>query len=191
MPVVATGAARLTGDNMNREQWLAAFATAARPTIARSLTNGGDEEAAIRLSCGFAPTGNRKRSDAAVVPPTASEDFTAEIFISPTVDDAEVVARHIIPLLAIAQAGNWRNQAPAVAAPLTELPTWAAPILANLGAYPHARLNITRAPKQSTRLIKVACAADGYIARVSRTTLATLGAPICPACLNALVEEAR
>ena len=176
---------------MNREQWLAAFANAARPHISRSLTNGGDEEAAIRLSCGFAPTTNRKRSDAAVVPPTASEDFTAEVFISPTIDAAETVAKHIIPLLAIAQAGNWRNQAPAVAAPLTELPTWAASILANLGAYPHARLNITRAPKQSTRLIKVACAADGYIARVSRTTLATLGAPICPACLNALTEEAR
>lgn len=171
---------------MNREQWLAAFANAARPHIARSIANGGDEEPAIRLSCGFAPTTNRKRSDAAVVPPTASEDFTAEVFISPTIDQADAVARHIIPLLAIAQAGNWRNQAPAVAAPLAELPAFAQPILERLGAYPHARLNITRAPKQTTRLIKVHCVADGYIARVSRTTLITLGAPICPACRNAL-----
>ena len=186
VPVVATGAARLTGDNMNREQWLAAFATAARPHINRSLSSF-DEEAAIRLSCGFAPITNRKRSNAAVVPPTSSEDFTAEIFISPTVDDAAIVARHIIPLLAIAQAGNWRNQAPSVAAPLAELPIWAGSILANLGDYPHARLNITTAPKQTTRLIKVLCAADGYIARVSRTTIITLGTPICPACRNSLV----
>ena len=173
---------------MNREQWLAAFANAARPHISRSLINGGDEEAAIRLSCGFAPTTNRKRSDAAVVPPTASEDFTAEVFISPTIDQADTVAKHIIPLLAIAQAGNWRNQAPSVAAPLAELPHWAGSILANLGAYPHARLNITRAPKQTTRLIKVACPNCGYIARVSRTNLVAYGAPICPACHVNFVE---
>ena len=176
---------------MNREQWLAAFATAARPHISRHLTNGGDEEAAIRLSCGFAPTTNRKRSDAAVVPPTASEDFTAEVFISPTIDQADAVARHIIPLLAIAQAGNWRTAAPSVAKPLEALPSWVAPILASLGNYPHAKISITQAPKQSTRLIKVACLNDGYIARVSRTTLATLGAPICPACNQSLTEEAR
>lgn len=172
----------------NREQWLAAFASAARPHIANRLRNGGDEEAAIRLSCGFAPTGNRKRSDAAVVPPTASEDFTAEVFISPTIDDAAVVARHIIPLLEIAQAGNWRSQAPAVAAPLSEVPAFAVSILNQLGAYPHARLNIQRAPKQTTRLIKVACPNCTYIARVSRTTLATYGAPICPACSVQFVE---
>lgn len=176
---------------MNREQWLAAFANAARPHIASTIANRGDEEAAIRLSCGFAPTTNRKRSDAAVVPPIASEDFTAEVFISPTIDQGDAVARHIIPLLAVAQSGNWRSAAPSVARPLDSLPAWASEILNRLGAYPHAKISIAAAPKQTTRLIKVSCAADGYIARVSRTTLATLGAPICPACLNALVEESR
>jgi len=39
------------------------------------------------------------------------------------------------------------------------------------------------------RLRKVECINDGYIARVSRTTIITLGAPICPVCRTAMTEE--
>jgi hypothetical protein len=60
--------------------------------------------------------------------------------------------------------------------------------LQNLGSYPHAKIELAEAPKQSTRLIKVACLNDNYIARVSRSTLNNLGAPICPACNQSLVE---
>jgi hypothetical protein len=189
--VVATGAARLEGKTMrNREQWLAAFASAAKPSIARNISGGGDEEAAIRLSCGFPPKTGRKAAVAAVVPPTASQDFTAEIFISPTVDAASKVAAAIIPLLQIAQSGNWRNAAPAVAKPLDTLPQWALPILERLGSYPHAALEIAAAPKQTTRLVKVECLNTNhqYIARISNSTLENLGAPICPACLVPMVR---
>jgi hypothetical protein len=88
----------------------------------------------------------------------------------------------------VAQAGNWRSAAPSVAQPLAELPNWAISILESLGEYPHAKIEITAAPKQSTRLIKVACLNDNYIARVSRSTLDNLGAPICPACRLNMVE---
>jgi hypothetical protein len=172
----------------NREQWLAAFATAARRPISATISNGGDEESAIRLSCGFPPKVGRKASTAAIVPPTASQDFTAEIFVSPTVDQATEVAKAIIPLLRVAQTGNWRSMAPSVAQPLAELPTWANSILESLGEYPHAALEIAPTIKQTTRLIKVACLNDNYIARVSRATLENLGAPICPACRLNMVE---
>jgi hypothetical protein len=168
----------------NREQWLAALAIAARPHIAGRLNNA--EEAAIRLSCGFPPKTGRKAAEAAIVPPTASEDFTAEIFISPTVDDAQRVARLVLPLLAMAHGSQWRNAAPQVAPELGSLPSWAVDTLATLGAYPHARLEVEVAPKQSTRLIRAACERDSYIVRVSRATLDRLGAPICPACLNTM-----
>jgi len=46
------------------------------------------------------------------------------------------------------------------------------------------------APKQTTRLKKVFCEVDQYIARISRSTLITYGAPICPAC-NQSMKEAR
>jgi hypothetical protein len=174
----------------NREQWLAAFASAAKPSIARNISGGGDEEAAIRLSCGFPPKTGRKAALAAVVPPTASQDFTAEIFVSPTVDDAATVAKSIIPLLQVAQAGNWRNAAPTVAKPLDTIPQWATAILERLGSYPHAALEIAAAPKQTTRLVKVECLNTNhqYIARVSNSTLVQFGAPICPACLVPMVR---
>lgn len=43
-------------------------------------------------------------------------------------------------------------------------------------------------PKQSTRLRKVFCEIDGYIARISRSTLITHGSPICPTCNQAMKE---
>jgi len=66
----------------NREQWLANLAIAVRPHIASTIQGGGDEESAIRLSCGFPPKSGRKAVGASIVPPTASADFTAEIFVS-------------------------------------------------------------------------------------------------------------
>lgn len=173
----------------NREQWLANLAIAVRPHIASTIQGGGDEESAIRLSCGFPPKSGRKAVNASIVPPTASADFTAEVFVSPVIDDAETVARLVLPLLKVAQIGNWRSiPATTTAKPLESLPSWVEPILANLGAYPHAKIELAEAPKQSTRLIKVACLNDNYIARVSRSTLVNLGAPICPACNQSLVE---
>jgi hypothetical protein len=53
----------------NRESWLADFATAAKPHLTASLSGlGGNEEAVIRLSCGFTPKTGRKAADAAIVP---------------------------------------------------------------------------------------------------------------------------
>jgi hypothetical protein len=174
----------------NREQWLAAFATAARRPIASTIQGGGEEESAIRLSCGFPPKTGRKTATAAIVPPTASQDFTAEIFVAPTVDQASEVAKAIIPLLRVAQTGNWRSAAPSVAQPLAELPNWAISILESLGEYPHAKIEIAAATKQTTRLIKVECLNTNhqYIARISNSTLENLGAPICPACLVPMVR---
>ena len=42
--------------------------------------------------------------------------------------------------------------------------------------------------KQTTRLKKVICEVDNYIARISRSTLITYGSPICPACNQAMKE---
>jgi hypothetical protein len=44
------------------------------------------------------------------------------------------------------------------------------------------------ATKQTTRLRKVLCEVDGYIARISRSTLITYGSPICPACNQSMKE---
>jgi hypothetical protein len=181
----------------NRESWLAAFATAAKPHLTAGLPLGGNEEATIRLSCGFPPKTGRTAAPAAIVPPAASDDFTAEVFISPVIDSTDAVAKAILPLLKLAHIGNWRNSAPAVAKPLETLPSWALDVLANLGAYPHAAIEIAAAPKQSTRLNKAVCYGDlmngeqhdAYIVRISRATAANYGTPLCPICGSSLRLE--
>jgi hypothetical protein len=183
---------------LNREQWLNQLAAKARPSITRWLEAGGDEESALRISCGYAP--NRRTSTAAVlIPPMASEDFTAEAFISPALSDKHEVAAALLPLLVAAYAGDWRKGATyrnglnACGLNAATLPRWAAEAVASMPAYPHASVDLEAMPKQTTRLIKVACYGDlmngeahaAYIVRLSRATL-ELGAPICPICSDSL-----
>ena len=77
----------------NRESWLADFATAAKPYLTQGLALGGNEEAVIRLSCGFTPNTGRKAADAAIVPPASSDDFIAEIFVKTICISAKVHAK--------------------------------------------------------------------------------------------------
>jgi hypothetical protein len=43
-------------------------------------------------------------------------------------------------------------------------------------------------PKQTTRLKKVLCPRDLYIARITRSTIITHGTPICPSCNEPMIE---
>ena len=175
-----------------REQWLATLASRSATLVARYIADGGDEEPTIRLSCGFPPAQGRKTLVADILPPSASEDYTAEIFISPEIDDPEQVARLVIPLLVVAHSGDYKRGArfreacSRLGLNDAETPEWLKSRLNAIGAYPHAQVTLTPKPKQTTRLIRVVCDRDThespYIARVSRTTLDAFGAPICPAC---------
>jgi hypothetical protein len=188
----------MTATLTNREAWLNQFAAAARPSITRWLELGGDEESALRISCGYAP--NRRTTTAAVlIPPMASEDFTAEAFISPAISDKSEVAAALLPLLVAAYAGDWRkgatyrNGLQRCGLNASTMPRWAADIVEAMPAYPHAKVELDSMPKQTTRLLKAACHGDlmngeahaPYIVRLSRATY-VLGAPICPLCSSDL-----
>ena len=43
--------------------------------------------------------------------------------------------------------------------------------------------------KHTSRIRKVICIPDNYIARVSKATMLRYGTPICPACRNSMVES--
>jgi hypothetical protein len=177
----------------NREQWLAKLAAMALPKIAAQLEMA-DEEPAVKLSCGFpAQQGARKKIGAQLIPPAASDDFNAEIFISPEIAESEAVAKLVLPLLAAATTGDFKRGA-AYRSALSRtrlngerLPEWAASIVAKMPAYPHAAITLPDRKKQSTRLIKVACTRDNYIVRASRSTVEAMGCPICPACNSEMV----
>jgi len=191
---------------MNREQWLNELANQALPVIARTLDSYAqfrEEESAVRLSCGFpAQQGKRNKVAACIVPPTASDDFSGEIFVSPTISQGNEVALAVLPLLCATVTGDYRKGAAYREAlkrnrlNAASLPAWAAAIVSTLPAYPHAAITLQPQDKQTTRLLKVACLGDlmngeqhaAYIVRISRTTLANYGSPICPLCGAALAE---
>lgn len=68
-----------------------------------------------------------------------------------------------------------------------------ADIAAQLGAYPHKAVTLAEVdaqPKQTTRMLKVECGADGYTVRMTRKWLDELGAPTCP-CGERMVEVVK
>ena len=176
---------------MNREQWLTDLATSAIPAIS-AILEYSDEEPSVKLSCGFpAKQGKRKPISAQLVPPTASDDFNAEIFVSPTISDRAEVIESVLPLLVAVVTGdfkqgqNWRN---AVNRALSDS-SLEERLNATLPDYPHSALSLPENRKQTTRLIKASCDPCAYIVRVSRSTLDRLGAPLCPSCLNRMTEN--
>lgn len=182
---------------MNREEWLAILASRTLAEISTRI-DYTEEETSVKLSCGFPATqGKRNKVLASLVPPTASQDFNAEVFVTPELSDKHEVAKAILPLLVSVATGDYkrgasyRNALRSLRLNLAGAPTppWAYAIVENLPAYPHAQIELPPVAKQSTRLIKVACNPCGYIARVSRRTLSAFGAPICPVCAQSFTES--
>ena len=58
-------------------------------------------------------------------------------------------------------------------------------LVATLGAYPHAKLNLGMGrKKQSTRMVKQCCEGCEYIVRSSQKCIDEHGPVICPSCNN-------
>jgi hypothetical protein len=183
----------------NREAWLHAVAEALGDAFKQ---HGYPIPAKVRLACGFPSirgmAASRRRtgecwSDA------QSADGHHEILISPVIADSLEVAAILAHELIHAAVGNkhghkgpFRKLALAIGLegkmPSTTageaFKRLAAPILDEVGPYPHAELSVggDDRKKQTTRLIKCECEGCGYIARVARSWLDTSGAPICPQC---------
>jgi hypothetical protein len=77
--------------------------------------------------------------------------------------------------LGLCPAGeNWRQVQGA-----EDFPQAYAQVLASLGAYPHAPLNVGTRKTQSTRMLKAVCPTCGYTVRLS-AKWADKGLPTCP-----------
>lgn len=164
----------------------------------------------LRVSCSNPATGINNRILGQWVSPSCSFDGTHEIWISPKLEVAESVLLVLLHELIHATleawqpgAGHgprfWRMAKPlGFARPLTQptiATTEAGQILrrslgiyeAQLGAYPHAGVNIraheTNRKRQSTRMMKAECMTDGcgFKVRISRTWAAQ-ATPLCPCC---------
>jgi hypothetical protein len=130
----------------------------------------------------------------------ASADQTAEVFISPELDDpAEVLAILTHQLVHVAlgpDAGHGKEygavaRALGLTGPLTdttpsaELAATLRAVADELGPYPHAQLapgadgGIGGPKKQGTRMLKIECDSCGMVARTTQKWLDNPGLPTC------------
>lgn len=196
MKTSAEQTALFAAEAHNREAWLAEVTRRVAPWFDDL---GKPVPAKIRVTCGWPSSrgaGGRSRVIGQCFNPSCSADGHTELFISPTLAElTEVTATLVHELVHAAVGTEHAHKAPfakaARALDLEGKPTHTfggdkfrariAPILAAVGPYPHAKLDISSAlKKQTTRLLKATCADCGYTVRTTAKWLSAVGAPLCP-----------
>lgn len=177
-----------------REWWLGSLVEAVRPWFAEV---GTPLPARIRVACGwpssrtFSRKRRRRRSEC--WDEASSADGTAEIFVSPALDESLEVAAVLCHELCHAAIGRGHDAAfvaltgrlglvgePAETVAGPDLAARIAALCAGLPPYPHARLDPgDDGEKRGTWLIKVVCPSCGYVVRATRKWLRA-GLPTCP-----------
>ncbi len=179
---------------MTREEWLLKLADLLRPMFKQA---GAELPEKLRVSVGWPSTkatSMRHRAIGQCWPTSRSADKVNQIFISPCLVDARRVAGVLVHELVHAwddcahgHKGPFREKAKALGligkmtatAESEDLQMRLGLLLASLCEYPHAELNYTNMPKQSTRLLKIVCAECGAILRATRKVIDEVGLPTC------------
>jgi hypothetical protein len=177
---------------VTREDWLLLAVAALRQPFA----DAGLSIPTVRVTCGFPSNAKRSGAIGECWSSKASDDGTVEILISPTVDQPRAVLEVLVHELVHA-AGHMnhgvRFGSACVKVGLTTAgSSWKATkgdstfddryrtVLAALGPYPHAKLNMrVQAKTQPTRMLKALCPSCGYTIRLTAKWAAT-GLPTCP-----------
>jgi len=182
---------------VNREQWLTDAITMLRPDF---KAIGLQIPAEVRVSCGWSSKGAKGKAGLSRIgecwSPASSSAGYHEIFISPIIDDALLVAATLVHELVHACIGVEQKHGKVfgkfarkigLKAPMKA--TTAGPKLTERltelvrinGEYPHARMEaLTNGKKkQATRMLKVSCPTCGYTVRIAAKWLEE-GFPTCP-----------
>ena len=177
-----------------REEWLNAAAKAIRILFDEI---GAAEYPRFRVSCGF-PKGGRKAIGQAWSA-KASGDATAEVFISPKLEQLAEVGKagvldvllhemiHVIDRNENGHKGPFRKMAKALGlegkmtetVPSEALVNRLLELTSQLGTYPHAQLSSLTIAKQTTRMLRIQCPACGFICRTTQKWLDEVGPPTC------------
>ena len=189
---------------MNREQWLTECIQRLRPDFEHV---GHPLPEKIRASCSWpskSGLANKKRRIGEAWSSENSADGSFEVFVSPVLKDPLAVAGILVHELVHCTVGisaKHQGPFPKVARALglegkmtettvgAELQKRLQEITDAVGLYPHAELKHSNAsPKQSCRLLKVACIECGCICRMSRKAIDEVGCPTC-GCGGEMQEE--
>jgi len=179
---------------MTREDWLVSLAT----KLEVMFKQHGHKLPSYRITCGL-PTrrafSKRCRAVGQCLSPQMSADKTTEIIISMTMAEpmrvAGILAHEMVHAavgLKYGHRGPFRKLALAIGlegkmTATTEGEAFkqrVTPWIDELGPYPHAEIDQSQQPKQSTRLIKALCDECGYTVRITRKWVSEVGAPHCP-----------
>ena len=180
---------------ITREQWLEA---AAKELVPAFTAAGMTYPEKLRMTCGFPSrraTGAGSKFIGQCFAPTASADGTTEVMVSPVIAEAMDVLAVLGHELVHACVGCDKGHGPefrdgaigiglagkmTATVPGEMFSATALPIIAKLGTYPHATLDASTLPKQTTRLLKATCGECGYTVRVTKKWVDDVGPPHCP-----------
>ena len=188
-----------------RESWLAAAAVMLQHEVfpVAGIDAASWEQRKYRVSCGF-PIGYRGSRTGKVAlgqafDPSISADGTMEVFINPILDNpVDVIAVlaheliHVEAGIACGHRGRFASVARSIGlvgamtatVPGDDLRGKLQRIVADLGVYPHAKVDPNARKKQGTRLLKLQCSDCGWTARVSALQGNRLhAASTCPVCI--------
>jgi len=179
---------------MNRETYLTQLAG----KLEVLFTEIGESLPPYRVTCGWPSkraTATNNKAIGQCFSPKASKDGTTELIVSMCIDDpmeaAAILAHEMVHAavgVSCGHKGPFRRVALAIGLEGKMTSTHAgetfkqrvAPMLQELGDYPHAALDPSVARKKDgTRLVKAACPECGYTVRITRKWL-DVAIPRCP-----------
>jgi predicted RNase H-like HicB family nuclease len=195
---------RIEEASVNREEWLSTCIGRLRADFEQI---GFPLPEKIRASCSWpskSGLAQKKRRIGEAWSAKNSGDSSFEVFISPVLKgpiEVSATVAHELVHCAVGLEDGHKGRFPMCAKKLglegKMTATHAGETLAArlkeisdaIGPYPHAELKHSNAPpKQSTRMMKVACKECGCVVRMTRKWLDEVGAPTC-ACGGEMAEE--
>ena len=193
-----------------REQWLEA---AVKLIIKQIFTPASVEVPEVRVSVGWpGGRGPKKNVIGQCFAAKTTADNVAQIFVTPTIDDAyttvETLTHEIIHAVAVDEDGvsaGHRGEFIRIAKEIGFTAPWKSTpaseelreklqaIADKLGVYPHAAINVGDRPTvQKTYYLKVQCPEDDeYFVRMTQTKIVYFGYPKCPCHNKEMVEEEK
>jgi hypothetical protein len=199
---------------LTREEWLMKMTR--NHMVELFARSGATLPEKLRISCGWpsqrALAGKKGRVMGQCWSPSASSDQTWEIFVTPACADplevAAILAHELVHACMPKGAGHgklFRTLATEIGleGKMTAtvagewLKGWMKKAIDEVGAYPHAVLDMSQQKKQSTRLLKVICENEEceffqdeekpYSVRMSASVFEA-GAPKCGCCKSTMIE---
>ncbi len=183
-----------------RESWLSALVRELHEHIFSNPENNHgrvfEKLPKHRIACSFPGGGSARARIGECWDPVASADGTTEMIVSPVQDDVmgvvETVAHemcHMYLGCAVGHRAPFKRLIIAIGNEYhgkgytsvgERFAATVQPILAKLGPYPHAKINLRNKKKQTTRMIKAECDTCGFVFRTTGKWLEQAPELRCP-----------